>query len=155
MSILICSRDHATYDRRLPEPIYNPDPNSGIPKRLKIGPSFFALFKNFPEAKYIVDIPWFKNHLNNSLDFVTAAYNLIGEKIYAFEIGNEPDNYGDAARPGSWTEKDFVDLWGKWSQAISTNLNISINHPIFEAVALSSRTGVTGTPGGGAKSWTM
>lgn len=153
--MLTCNRDHATYDPSLTEPIYNPEPNSGIPKHLKIGPSFFGFFENFPKTKYIVDIPWYKNQLSNSLDFATAAYISIGKNIYAFEIGNEPDNYGDAARPGSWTEKDFSDQWGKWSRAISTKLKVSVNQPIFEAVALSSRTGVTGTPGGGAGSWRM
>ncbi|KAB8223197.1 hypothetical protein BDV33DRAFT_228660 [Aspergillus novoparasiticus] len=146
------SLDRATYDPNLSDPIHNPDPNSGIPTRLKIGPSFFDLFANLPEAKYVIDIPMYHNNLSNSILFAEAANKRIGaSNIYAWEIGNEPDNYGNAG--ADWNEKQFSEKWGNWSKAISKALNASLDSQIYQAVALSSQTGVTGTPGGDADSW--
>ncbi|KAE8371340.1 hypothetical protein BDV26DRAFT_276305 [Aspergillus bertholletiae] len=146
------SLDHATYSPTLSDPIYNPDPSSGIPKHLKIGPSFFNHFTNFPDAKYVIDIPMFHNNLSNSLLFAEAANRVIGpSNIYAWEIGNEPDNYGNAG--ADWDEEQFGEKWGNWSEAISKRLNVSVNSQTYQAVALSSQTGVSGTPGGGADSW--
>ncbi|RMZ46452.1 hypothetical protein CA14_008247 [Aspergillus flavus] len=146
------SLDRATYDPNLSDPIYNPDPNSGIPTHLKIGPSFFDLFANFPEARYVIDIPMYHDNLSNSILFAEAANKRIGASyIYAWEIGNEPDNYGNTG--ADWNEKQFSEKWGNWSKAISKALNASLDSQTYQAVALSSQTGVTGTPGGDADSW--
>ncbi|GMF67990.1 unnamed protein product [Aspergillus oryzae] len=153
-STLTDSRDRATYDPNLSDPIYNPDPNSGIPTHLKIGPSFFDLFANFPEAKYVIDIPMYHDNLSNSILFAEAANKRIGaSNIYAWEIGNEPDNYGNTG--ADWNEKQFSEKWGNWSKAISKALNASLDSQTYQAVPLSSQTGVTGTPGGDADSWKM
>ncbi|KAE8313097.1 hypothetical protein BDV41DRAFT_588419 [Aspergillus transmontanensis] len=146
------SLDRATYNPNLCDPIHNPDPNSGIPTHLKIGPSFFDLFAKFPEAKYVIDIPMYHNNLSNSFLFAEAANKIIGaSNIYAWEIGNEPENYGNAG--ADWNEKQFSVKWGNWSKAISKALNASLDAKTYQAVALSSETGVTGTPGGDADSW--
>ncbi|KAB8202203.1 hypothetical protein BDV34DRAFT_228528 [Aspergillus parasiticus] len=106
----------------------------GIPMHLKIGPSFFDLLANFPDAKYVIDILMFHNDLSNSLLFAKAANRLIGaSNIYAWEIGDEPDNYRNTG--ADWNEKQLR------------------NSQTYQAVALSSQTGVTGTPGGDADSW--
>ncbi|KAJ5083921.1 hypothetical protein NUU61_008500 [Penicillium alfredii] len=148
------SLDQSTYDPNLKEPVYLPNPNQGIPRNMKIGPSFFESFRNIPDAKYVVDIPWAKENLSNSLSFAQTAWKSVGSSnIYALEIGNEPDNYPGPDRPKGWTQKQFGEQWGKWSRAIADKLKIPVDGGMFQAVALASQTGKTNFPGGTPESW--
>ncbi|KAF2260109.1 hypothetical protein CC78DRAFT_585212 [Lojkania enalia] len=67
----------------------------GIPSNMTFGPSFFDAFAVLPNARYVIDIPMKKDNLENSKAIAKDAYQKIGaEKIVSFEIGNEPNNYG-------------------------------------------------------------
>lgn len=122
---------------------------------MTLGPSYFDSFANFPEARYIVDVPMAKNDLNNSLLFVKEAYKTIGaSNIYAFEISNEP-NYPGHVRLEHWSMTDFASQWRNWSDNISKALELSKDSKIYQAIALSSETDVTGLPGGTNTSWNV
>ena len=59
-----------------------------------IGPSFYSLFKNFPGAKYIFQVPLATKDLASSIEWTKAGIESIGiDNILAIEIGNEPNLY--------------------------------------------------------------
>ncbi|OCL10161.1 glycoside hydrolase family 79 protein, partial [Glonium stellatum] len=147
------SLDNSSYHPDQAEPFIIPDSQKGkgIPKNIKIGPSYFYSFANFPQAQYVVDIPWATNDLSNSILLAKEVYKVIdASNIYALEIGNEPNNYHGNARPSGWSMADLASQWHDWSGNISKALGFSENKKIYQAIALSSETGTTGFPGGTA-----
>ncbi|RDW58666.1 hypothetical protein BP6252_13142 [Coleophoma cylindrospora] len=149
------SLDHASYHPNQKEPLLIPGgQKGGIPDNMTIGPSFFDSFANFPSAQYIVDIPFAKENLSNSLLFAKQAYATIGPaNIFAFEIGNEVNNYPGHGRPPTWSEADYSTQWTNWSGSISGTLGIAEDSEMYQAVALSSETTATKFPGGTAADW--
>jgi hypothetical protein len=63
------------------------------PPYLSLGPSYFEAFKNFPGAKYIFMVPLAHRNLNNSLEWAREGLGVIGDRLQALDIGNEPDLY--------------------------------------------------------------
>ncbi|RDW57804.1 hypothetical protein BP5796_12605 [Coleophoma crateriformis] len=149
------SLDHASYHPDQKEPFIIPgDQKGGIPDNMMIGPSFFDSFANFPSAQYIVDIPFAKENLSNSLLFTKQAYASIGPaNIFAFEIGNEVNNYPGPDRPLTWSEADCSTQWTNWSSNISRALGIAEDSEMYQAIVLSSETTATYFPGGTTADW--
>ncbi|EXJ71433.1 uncharacterized protein A1O5_05241 [Cladophialophora psammophila CBS 110553] len=90
------SLDHSLgYDPDQPKAIHIPEGQpAGIPSNLTFGPSYFESFTNFPDARYILDLPFAYKNRTNSLRFIDAAYRKIGaDRIYALELGNEVNLY--------------------------------------------------------------
>lgn len=61
------------------------------PTSLTIGPSWFESFQQFPEGtEYIYGLNF---HAENEarVEHAVAAYEALGERLYAFEVGNEVD----------------------------------------------------------------
>lgn len=113
--------------------------DKNVPFGLRFGPSYFDSFANFPNAKYIVDIPMAKGGSNNTLNFARAAYNSIGaDRIEQLEIGNEPNFYPGADRKHPYRPREYVKEWIRLANAVLEALGIDQNKPIFQAVALAS-----------------
>jgi hypothetical protein len=117
---------------------------------MTFGPSYFDTFATLPNAAFVIDVPMKKNNLNNTELFAKAAYEKIGAaRIAAFEIGNEPNNYGK-------TIAEYVNQWTSWSAQLSKVLGLGEDETrrIYQAVCLSSETGgKTNFPGGTPKDW--
>ncbi|KIX04936.1 uncharacterized protein Z518_05807 [Rhinocladiella mackenziei CBS 650.93] len=129
------------YDPNQEEPIIPPNSTSGIPRDLTFGPSYLSAFANFPEARYILDVPFAKENHSNSLLFIEEASRIIGsEKIFAIELGNEVNLYPGGNRPGDWNISDYVSQWTKWTSDIDKSLNMTDKTKIWQAAAISAMT---------------
>lgn len=90
------SGDYAVYDPQASAPADPQAKQDGFQttRGLKIGPSYFEGFKNFPGAKYILGVPFASNNLSNTIAFAKAGVQAIGaDNLQAIEIGNEPNAY--------------------------------------------------------------
>ena len=79
-----------------------------------------------PNAKYILGLPFARNDKENTIAFVKEGINRIGlDKIYCFELGNEPDGYArqDVGRP-NYSPSDYVSDWANWTTDISNALGL-------------------------------
>ena len=112
---------------------------SGIPQNVLYGPKYFSSFKNFPNARYIVDVPFAYNNLSNSLGFVGAAVEAIGkENIFALEIGNEVNLYGSSLRQ-DWSPAEYAKQWTHWADEVSDRTGLR-GKKVFQAAAISAVT---------------
>ncbi len=150
-------RDHSTYNPYQKKSILVPpgQGSHGIPSDLTLGPTYFDTFATLPNARYIVDIPFASNNLTNSKEFAKAAYDRIGpSNIFAFEIGNEVNNYGHDVRK-HWSIPKYISQWSNWSKQILNTLGLSQDDKIYQAVALSSEEGPEHLPGDPKSDWKM
>ncbi|KAI1328710.1 hypothetical protein F5Y16DRAFT_409628 [Xylariaceae sp. FL0255] len=93
------SGDHGRYDAsqenatNYPATEYGPQTKiSG--NRLVIGPSYFEAFKNWPNARFELMIPFYNTTFSHSIEWAKAGINHIGiDNLYAVELGNEPTFY--------------------------------------------------------------
>lgn len=66
---------------------------------LQIGPSYFEAYKSFPNANFVFMVPFAhyfggeKGRLQNMLNWAEHGLKVIGDRLDALEIGNEPDFY--------------------------------------------------------------
>jgi hypothetical protein len=72
----------------------------------------------------------------NALAMATAAESSMGQKIYAFEIGNEPDNFVTVKqRPSGWNMTDYVQEWApfalKLQQTVPSTRHQGIEAAVF------------------------
>jgi hypothetical protein len=57
------------------------------------------------------------------VDEAVYATHSLGNRIYAFEVGNEPDEYSeDGLRPSSFTYHDFISEWTAYAKALRKRL---------------------------------
>lgn len=64
-----------------------------------IGPTFWSLAKNFPNAKYMIQVPLADANVSEAVTWAKTAVNAIGlGQIHSVQIGNEPDLYKDDFR---------------------------------------------------------
>jgi hypothetical protein len=61
-----------------------------------IGPTYWPIAKNFPEAKYMIQVPLATTNISESVAWAKAAVEGIGlDQIHSIQPGNEPDLYRD------------------------------------------------------------
>lgn len=90
------SADYATYEANqttpaLPVATANTNDDVG---GTTIGPSFWALTSNFPDAEYMIQVPLATADVDETILWVqTAIDNIASDQIHSIEIGNEPDWY--------------------------------------------------------------
>ncbi|MES2391705.1 MAG: hypothetical protein V4555_08695 [Acidobacteriota bacterium] len=73
----------------------------------------------------------------------TAAHRILGPRLVALQIGNEPDSFRNRYRPASYGPADFMREWNDFHSAIIANVpqakfagpDISNKQPFFEAFA--------------------
>lgn len=99
-------------------PGYTP---GGIPKNMKLGPTWFEGFQSFPGVQWIYD-----THLANNSDGMKAnsvaatqeALKNIGSNLEAIEIGNEINFYPNVNRPGTYSVVNYLSEWNEYQEAI-------------------------------------
>jgi hypothetical protein len=61
------------------------------------------------------------------VDEAVYATQSLGSRIYAFEVGNEPDEYSeDGLRPPSFTYQDFILEWTAYAEALRKRLPAAV-----------------------------
>ncbi|KAH7027562.1 uncharacterized protein B0I36DRAFT_327355 [Microdochium trichocladiopsis] len=96
-----------------------------------IGPSFWPLAKNFPNAKYMIQVPLADTNVSEAVAWTKAAVSAIGlNQIHSIQIGNEPDLYrndftgeggiylGPPRYQGTLDNATYVSIWTKYATAI-------------------------------------
>ncbi|GKZ86188.1 hypothetical protein AnigIFM56816_001240 [Aspergillus niger] len=130
------------------------DPFSSVasdqPSHTFVGPSWFQSFRQFPNGtQYIYGLNFFNtvnetyNKIGNGLDQcvleANAAYKTMGNSLYAFEIGNEVDGWGNGKhREGNWTVQRYVNQWNEFATAISRNLTGENAARLFQGCAFEA-----------------
>ena len=68
-----------------------------------------------------------------------AAYDALGDSLYAFEIGNEVDGWpGGQRRPENWTVQSYVTQWNEYATAISQSLTGTDAARLFQGCAFEA-----------------
>lgn len=109
------SGDLGSYDATLKIPCSRPATEGGPafdPPYQRLGPSWFNAFKNFPGAKYMFMVPLRQDNLENSIEYARQGLAVIGDRLDALEIGNEPDYYP------KYTVQMYVDRFVKFEKAL-------------------------------------
>lgn len=89
-----------------------------------IGPAYWALCQNFPDARYIIQTPMAIADLNETVLWATTAVAALGlDAIYALEPGNEPDLYpatglGPPTYQGTQTNESYVGNFTAYAAAL-------------------------------------
>jgi hypothetical protein len=61
------------------------------------------------------------------VDEAVYATHSLGNRIYAFEVGNEPDEYSeDGLRPSRFTYHDFISEWTAYAKALRKRLPAAV-----------------------------
>ena len=54
----------------------------------------------------------------NAAAEAAAAYRILGARLVAFQIGNEPDSFRNRYRPATWGPADYMKEWNEFHDAI-------------------------------------
>ena len=76
-----------------------------------------------------------------------AAFRILGPRLVAFQIGNEPDSFRNRYRPATYGPEDFISEWNAFHQAIVAKVpdakfagpDISNKLPFLTAFAQEAR----------------
>ena len=79
----------------------------------------------------------------NAVREATAAHQVLGGRLIALQIGNEPDSFRNRYRPASYSPQDYLAEWGAFHDAIAAGVpearfagpDISNKLPFFTAFA--------------------
>ena len=126
------SGDKGHYNASQPFPVSRPATEGGPafrPPYLSLGPSYFEAFKNFPDAKYIFMVPLAHRDLNNSIEWARQGLEIIGDRLQALDIGNEPDLY-------RWFDlQTYVKHFVRFQNALAAEFPQQLGQgPIFQAL---------------------
>ncbi|KAJ2992918.1 hypothetical protein NUW58_g2007 [Xylaria curta] len=96
-----------------------------------IGPAYWNLTKNFPNAVYIIQVPLATTNISEPVAWAQSAVDIIGlDKIFSIQPGNEGDLYtntftgvdGIPLHPpqyqGNMNNETYVGNWTKYVSAI-------------------------------------
>lgn len=103
---------------------------------LQIGPSFFEAYKSFPNANYLFMVPFAhyyggeEGRLENMLDWAEQGLKVIGNRLDALEIGNEPDFYNKK----HFDLEKYIDLYNTAQQALVKKFKQLRGKEIFQAL---------------------
>ena len=112
---------------------------NGVGEKFVFGPSFYSGFKNWPNTRWVYDVPFANANKTASLDEAKAAVNCIGlAKLEALELGNEIDFYvGQGVRPSGWGPANYSSQFNSYASWLVGQLGIS-GKVKFEALTLGS-----------------
>jgi hypothetical protein len=54
----------------------------------------------------------------NAAAEAAAAFRILGPRLVAFQIGNEPDSFRNRYRPATWGPADYMKEWSEFHEAI-------------------------------------
>lgn len=112
-----------------------------------IGPSYWTLTKNFPRAKFIVQLPMAIANVDEAVTWARTSTAAIGmDRIHSFEVGNEADLYPDPkllppTYQGHLNNKTYVGNFTKYAAAIAKAVKLPCG-PFFQAFDTSSHLGL-------------
>ncbi|KAI0187813.1 hypothetical protein EV127DRAFT_368742 [Xylaria flabelliformis] len=146
------TQNSAVYYTNQTEAIIAPfsSPAADQPSKSMLGPAFMQSFRQLAAGvRYIYGLNFFnpKNEtlfnvgdgLAQSVLEANAAYNALGDSLYAFEIGNEVDGWpGGQRRPENWTIQSYVTQWNQYATAISQNLTGTDAARLFQGCAFEA-----------------
>ena len=142
------SADYATYlpNQTIPAlPVAEVDNYQQFPGTT-IGPSYWDLTHNVPNAVYVVQLPMAQTDVNETLLWARTAAERIGiDRIQAFEPGNEPDLYPvDDLNPpqyqGELTNETYTGNFTKYVAAIKAAVDTPPG-PFFQAFDTAAHIG--------------
>jgi hypothetical protein len=77
--------------------------------------------------KVLYGLNFASNTHSRLVDEAAYATHALGSRIYAFEVGNEPDEYSeDGLRPSSFTYHDFISEWTAYAKALKKRLPAAV-----------------------------
>lgn len=110
----------------------------GIGQKFVLGPEFYEGFKNWPDTKWIYDIPFAKANETNSVDQAKQALSNIGDNLFGLELGNEVDLYvNQGVRASGWGPVDYVSQFLSYSASLKKSLNLP-DKALWQVLTLSS-----------------
>jgi hypothetical protein len=124
------SGDLGSYDPNLKIPASRPATEGGPafdPPYQRLGPSWFKAFKNFPGAKFVFMVPLRQDNVANTIEYARNGLAVIGDRLDALEIGNEPDFYP------KFGIKMYVDRFVKFEKALIAAFP-SLDRKIFQGI---------------------
>ncbi|KAI0599914.1 hypothetical protein F4775DRAFT_99764 [Biscogniauxia sp. FL1348] len=102
-----------------------------------IGPSFWPLTKNFPNATYMIQVPMATTNISETIAWTQSAIDAIGiDKIHSIQPGNEANLYTDtftgeggiALHPpeyqGTLSNESYVGNWTNYVAAIKEAVSV-------------------------------
>jgi hypothetical protein len=95
---------------------------------LVVGPSYFDAFKNFPNAKFVLQLPSYHDKLSNSIEWARKALPIIGDRLDAVQIGNEADLWK------GFSVKKYVDRHAKFEKALAKEFPKRLGGKIFQGI---------------------
>ncbi|KAL2274092.1 hypothetical protein FJTKL_03699 [Diaporthe vaccinii] len=112
-----------------------------------IGPLYWDLCLNFPDALYIIQTPLAITDINETVLWATTAVEHIGiDRIHSFEPGNEADLYpsgalGPPTYRGKQDNESYVGNFTTYAAAIANAVDIP-SGPFFQAFDVSAHFGL-------------
>ncbi|SMR55723.1 unnamed protein product [Zymoseptoria tritici ST99CH_1E4] len=95
---------------------------------LVVGPRYFDAFKNFKNAKFILQVPSANDNLSNGIAWARKALTTIGyNRLDAVQIGNDPDSWK------GFTVQKYVDRHRKFEKALVKDFP-KLNQKIFQGI---------------------
>lgn len=111
-----------------------------------IGPKYWELTANVPNAVYVVQLPLAQTNVSETVAWAQSSAELIGiDRIQAFEPGNEPDLYpiAELVPPeyqGELTNETYTGNFTKYVDAIKEAVDIP-ESPFFQAFDTAAHLG--------------
>ncbi|CAG8957767.1 hypothetical protein HYFRA_00000105 [Hymenoscyphus fraxineus] len=125
------------YENQTTALIQKLNPGADQPSSLSVGPTWMQSFQQFPSGtQYIYGLNFYDGDAGKEQAVLqaVAAFDNIGDNLYAFEIGNEVDGFNTGTRrPTTWGIKDYVKQWKEYAAAIEKELGRSNSKPLFQA----------------------
>ncbi|KAF7192882.1 Beta-glucuronidase, partial [Pseudocercospora fuligena] len=132
------SQDNAIFDASQEQAVILnfASPTDDQPANLTFGPKYFESYHTWPKTSFIHGFNLKANTSENHaalLESAKYACHSLGDQLYAWELGNEPDLYHVlAARPTSYDEIAYVAEWHNLTRAIESTVeaacpNLEVN----------------------------
>jgi hypothetical protein len=110
----------------------------GIGQKFVFGPEFYEGFNNWPNTQWIYDIPFAQKNHTDSVYEATYALKGIGDKLFALEVGNEPDLYmNQGVRNSPYGPAQYASEWDEYVSFLTRNLSLPTG-PMFQTLTLAS-----------------
>ncbi|EME42105.1 glycoside hydrolase family 79 protein [Dothistroma septosporum NZE10] len=131
------SGDHGHYDASQKDPVNFPATTTGPhfdKPYLVLGPSYFQAYNSFPNARFLFMVPHEQVYLglqpvSNTIEWARQGLAVIGDRLDALEIGNEPDFYSQI------TQQKYIDSSLKIQTALQKEFpELLTDRPIFQTI---------------------
>ena len=100
--------------------------NADRPDHTYIGPAWYEGFQNLPQGvKFIYDINYTDNSTEGVTNTVTDAkrtFDTLGDKLYAFELGNEMERWANTNRSSDWSPEVYVKDYLKYTDLFDKDI---------------------------------